>query len=147
MQHWGFLYFQSKGHPYAHRIDVYRAYDWAGEPTEYVGLCCTIYCSAEWVIYRTEEMRPEWFDFRPHTAPTDRASETAGEAPVPAVPWNKMWEDDKFWLPLIWDRRKFVGRADFSEFGDTTKGAKSEGDGASMLRWWFATVTVDPRGD
>lgn len=37
LQHWGFLYFQSKGHAYAHRIDVYRAYDWSGEPTEYVG--------------------------------------------------------------------------------------------------------------
>ena len=85
-------------------------------------------------------MKPAWFEFRPST---ERVPEIDAEPSMEgsSFPWDKMWEDDKFWLPLIWDRgRQFVGRADFSEFGDITKGAKSEGEGASMLRWWFATV-------
>lgn len=88
-------------------------------------------------------MKPDWFDFRPPVE-TDAGSSSTVGTHVP-FPWNKMWEDDKFWLPLIWDPRKFVGRADFSEFGDITKGAESEGDGAAMVRWWFATVTQEPR--
>ena len=95
-------------------------------------------------------MKPAWFEFRPST---ERVTETDAGPTMEgtSVPWDKMWEDDKFWLPLIWDRgRQFVGRADFSEFGDITKGAKSEGEGASMLRWWFATVdsgSIDAQPD
>ena len=83
-------------------------------------------------------MKPEWFAFRPPPS-TDRATET-GDTTTSTIPWDSMWSDDKFWLPLMWDRRRFVGRADFSEFGDVGKGAKSEGEGTSMLRWWFASV-------
>jgi 8-oxo-dGTP diphosphatase/2-hydroxy-dATP diphosphatase len=85
-------------------------------------------------------MKPEWFDYRPSTDPAAAETDSGPSTDTAPLPWDKMWEDDRFWLPLIWDRRKFVGRADFSEFGDITKGATSEAEGTSMLRWWFATV-------
>jgi hypothetical protein len=95
-------------------------------------------------------MKPAWFDFTPpnnNNNNNNRVAETGtglesttGSTDMVPIPWAKMWSDDKLWLPLIWDQRKFIGRADFSEFGDVTKGTESEGEGASMLRWWFATV-------
>lgn len=39
----------------------------------------------------TEEMRPEWF-------PTNK------------IPFNTMWSDDKFWLPLLLEGKKFKGK-------------------------------------
>jgi 8-oxo-dGTP diphosphatase/2-hydroxy-dATP diphosphatase len=38
----------------------------------------------------TEEMRPEWF----------RLNE---------IPYEKMWPDDKFWLPILLNGKKFTG--------------------------------------
>lgn len=39
----------------------------------------------------TDEMRPQWFD-------------------VSEIPFDKMWPDDKYWLPLLLTRKKFKGR-------------------------------------
>jgi 8-oxo-dGTP diphosphatase/2-hydroxy-dATP diphosphatase len=39
----------------------------------------------------SEEMRPEWFDIR-------------------EIPFDKMWQDDKYWLPLFLDNKKFLGK-------------------------------------
>ena len=39
----------------------------------------------------TEEMRPEWF-------------------PVDKIPFEKMWPDDKYWLPLLLSGKKFRGK-------------------------------------
>ena len=35
-----------------------------------------------WVPIETEEMKPEWFD-------------------IDKIPYDKMWEDDKIWLPKV----------------------------------------------
>jgi hypothetical protein len=47
----------------------------------------------------TEEMRPEWF-------------------PVDAIPYDQMWPDDRYWLPLFLAGKKFRTRFLFGE-GDT----------------------------
>jgi hypothetical protein len=39
----------------------------------------------------TEEMRPRWFD-------------------IADIPYDNMWEDDMFWLPLLLEGKKFTGR-------------------------------------
>ena len=39
----------------------------------------------------TEEMRPEWF-------------------PIDALPYDSMWPDDKFWMPLLLEGKKFKGK-------------------------------------
>ncbi len=44
----------------------------------------------------SEEMKPQWFD-------------------VSAIPYDKMWPDDRFWLPLFLEGRKFRGRFLFGE--------------------------------
>jgi 8-oxo-dGTP diphosphatase / 2-hydroxy-dATP diphosphatase len=36
----------------------------------------------------TEEMKPQWFD-------------------VNALPWDKMWDDDRIWYPLFLEGKKF----------------------------------------
>jgi len=38
----------------------------------------------------TEEMRPKWFD-------------------VDKIPFDKMWKDDPYWIPLLLDGKNFVG--------------------------------------
>lgn len=44
----------------------------------------------------SEEMKPEWFDAN-------------------AIPFEKMWPDDKHWFPLFLDRKKFTGKLLFGE--------------------------------
>ncbi len=39
----------------------------------------------------TEEMRPQWF-------------------PVEEVPYDTMWPDDRHWVPLFLDKKKFRGK-------------------------------------
>ena len=31
-------------------------------------------------------------------------------APVDAIPFDRMWEDDRYWIPLMLDGRTFIGR-------------------------------------
>jgi mutator protein MutT len=51
-----------------------------------------IYVATEWEgePRETDEMRPEWFDEN-------------------KIPYNKMWVDDKFWLPTLLAGKKFHG--------------------------------------
>lgn len=42
------------------------------------------------IITETEEMTPEWFHIKD-------------------IPYEKMWEDDKYWLPLLLEGKKFKG--------------------------------------
>jgi mutator protein MutT len=53
---------------------------------------CHIYIAAEWEgePCETEEMQPQWF------AETD-------------VPFDDMWPDDTFWIPLMLDNKPFKG--------------------------------------
>ena len=42
----------------------------------------------------TEEMKPEWFD-------------------INEIPYDKMWSDDKYWLPLLLEEKSFRGICQF----------------------------------
>lgn len=75
--------------------------------------------------YSTVEVRPRWFSH-----PTALSS---GSPKLPTVPWDQMFEDNKFWIPLVTEGKYFIGRIDF--------GAPSPGeDVGPLLRYWFATV-------
>ncbi len=43
----------------------------------------------------SDEMRPKWFH-------------------INKIPYNKMWEDDKYWLPLLLENQKFRGKFYFN---------------------------------
>jgi 8-oxo-dGTP diphosphatase/2-hydroxy-dATP diphosphatase len=53
-------------------------------------------------------MRPEWFD-------------------KSNIPFDNMWDTDRYWLPLLLDKRRFSGRADFERDGDTF----------TLKKYWF----------
>ena len=44
----------------------------------------------------TEEMRPEWFLIKD-------------------IPYEKMWSDDKYWLPIFLENKKFKGKFIFDK--------------------------------
>lgn len=60
-------------------------------------------------------MRPEWYSSGQDPINTD----------LPPIPYDKMWADDVFWMPMLLAGRPFVGRADFTANN-------------TMQRWWFA---------
>lgn len=43
-----------------------------------------------------EEMRPQWFD-------------------IDKIPFEEMWSDDKFWMPMFLNNRKFEGKILFKD--------------------------------
>ncbi len=45
----------------------------------------------------TDEMKPQWFDIK-------------------NIPYDLMWPDDKFWLPLFLEGKKFRGRFLFDDY-------------------------------
>ena len=76
-------------------------------------------------------MRPEWFSAQKELLPPGNPLTTIdhGESPdvLPRIPLEKMWADDEFWMPLLFARRYFVGRADF-------------GTDDKIRRYWFAAA-------
>ena len=50
----------------------------------------------------SEEMRPEWFD-------------------IAKIPYDSMWPDDRFWLPLMLKGKKFDGKILFNSQGNILK--------------------------
>jgi len=51
----------------------------------------------------SREMRPEWFPFQ-------------------EIPYDRMWQDDRHWLPLVLKGKKVKGRFVFAEDGNSIKG-------------------------
>ena len=78
-------------------------------------------------------MRPQWFSIQDDLLPPRSVLTTLNHAPqeeladLPPIPLKQMWADDEFWLPLMFARRYFVGRADFSADN-------------KMLKWWFGAA-------
>lgn len=53
----------------------------------------------------SEEMRPEWFD-------------------IDKIPFEEMWSDDSFWLPVFLDGKIFKGKFHFDRPSDSVHKAK-----------------------
>jgi len=55
----------------------------------------------------SEEMKPKWFD-------------------VDKIPYDQMWPDDKYWLPMFLDGKKFEGKFFFNESNEIIDYSLSE---------------------
>jgi len=53
----------------------------------------------------SDEMRPQWFH-------------------VDEIPFDKMWSDDKYWMPLLLEGKKFTGKFLFDRPSDENYSAK-----------------------
>ncbi|MEA2098116.1 MAG: 8-oxo-dGTP diphosphatase [Patescibacteria group bacterium] len=60
-----------------------------------------IFCAKEFEgnPIESEEMKPKWFD-------------------VDEIPFDQMWSDDKYWLPMFLDGKSFRGKFLFDEFNE-----------------------------
>ncbi|KAJ3520003.1 hypothetical protein NMY22_g12938 [Coprinellus aureogranulatus] len=95
--HAGVFLFLTDGVEWAFHIDIYRADSFTGEVTE------------------SEEMKPEWFA---------ASTEVPAASELPPIPFDRMWETDHVWLPLLIARKPFAGRADFTGEKDQSKPCK-----------------------
>lgn len=50
----------------------------------------------------TEEMKPQWFDIK-------------------NIPYDSMWPDDRFWMPLFLEGKKFRGKFLFDDYNKIIK--------------------------
>lgn len=66
-------------------------------------------------------MRPEWF-----AASVDAQASRE----IPPIPFDRMWETDHVWLPLLIAGKPFAGRADFV----------GEKDKSKPYKWWYGLV-------
>lgn len=57
----------------------------------------------------TDEARPRW-------------------VPLDEVPYDRMWADDRYWLPYVFDRRRFRGWFRFDDAGESIQGWAVEPD-------------------
>ncbi|EAU82922.2 nudix-type domain-containing protein 1 isoform p22 [Coprinopsis cinerea okayama7 len=104
--HAGTLLFLTSSVEWAFHIDIYRVDKFEGEITE------------------SDEMKPEWFSINPEPSVSNG---------LPPIPYDKMWETDRCWLPLLLSNKKFVGRADFV----------GEKDQSRAHKWWYGIVDLD----
>ncbi|KAJ3747947.1 NUDIX hydrolase domain-like protein [Lentinula detonsa] len=103
LKHIGVLFFISEGENSAFHIDIYRGDGFEGTVTE------------------SEEMRPEWF--------SATATNSTDPYAAPAIPYDRLWETDPYWFPLLLSKTPFQGRADFRM--DTVEGK------LVPCKWWF----------
>ncbi|KAI0824816.1 NUDIX hydrolase domain-like protein [Trametes gibbosa] len=108
----GTLFFVVDGVDTAFNISVFSAHEYSGD------------------VIETDEMRPEWFSIQDSLLPRSTTAGPTETHELPQIPLEKMWADDEFWMPLMFARRYFVGRADF--------GADSK-----MRRWWFGATPLN----
>ncbi|KAG5638001.1 hypothetical protein H0H81_002269 [Sphagnurus paluster] len=106
LEHAGTLLFLSEGIDVAFEIEIYRAEEYTGTVAE------------------TDEMRPEWFHLPSNTS--------SGPADWSSIPFDQMWDTDRYWLPYLVSKTKFAGRADF----------RQEGDVWTLHKWWFGVTDV-----
>ncbi|CAO3652253.1 unnamed protein product [Cunninghamella blakesleeana] len=78
MEKVGVNLFTFENDPMALEVHVYKFTRFTGEPTE------------------TEEMRPEWFDYKD-------------------IPYEQMWADDKYWLESMFNNQPFLGEYHFAQ--------------------------------
>jgi hypothetical protein len=64
-------------------------------------------------------MRPDWFSL------------SGNDEELPPVPWDKMWDTDRCWIPLLQEKRPFRGRADFD---------KDDNGVFKPRRWWYGLL-------
>ena len=50
-------------------------------------------------VQESDEMKPQWFD-------------------ISEIPYDRMWQDDPYWLPLLLDGKTFMGRFCFDVSGN-----------------------------
>jgi len=96
----GTLFFVVPNLEYAFHIDIFVAEEYTGTITE------------------TDEMRPEWF-----------ATDEAHQGSLPPLPYEKMWADDIYWMPMLLADKNFAGRADFDADD-------------KLIKWWFGEAKV-----
>ena len=84
-------------------------------------------------------MAPEWFAIPPGLIPDSVTNSLPAKGhpnTFPSLPLQKMWADDRIWLPILFSKTYFYGRVDFGE--DTIEGRTEEGEGEGKLeKWWF----------
>ncbi|KAF9450219.1 hypothetical protein P691DRAFT_726463 [Macrolepiota fuliginosa MF-IS2] len=73
----------------------------------------------EGTISETDEMRPEWFSL-------------SASKELPPVPFDSMWDTDRYWIPLLQDKQPFVGRADFDQ---------DENGVYTPRKWWYGVLS------
>jgi len=56
------------------------------------------------------------------------------------IPLNRMWVDDRLWLPLLLSKRRFVGRVDFVDDTNPPEATDTGEPWHPMVKWWFATL-------
>lgn len=105
---------------HAFYVDIFVAKEYSGTIIEYIFHSFAMKHNADVLQNRTDEMRPQWFS---------TASEGLEKLDdMLPIPYDKMWADDVFWMPLLLADRPFIGRADLDK--DNT-----------MEKWWFAEKT------
>ncbi|OBZ77750.1 7,8-dihydro-8-oxoguanine triphosphatase [Grifola frondosa] len=108
LEHCGVLFFVVPDIDHAFHIDIFRAEEYDG------------------TIIETEEMRPQWFALPNADAPTQDEQKD-----LQPIPFDHMWKDDVYWMPLLLASRHFLGRADFDTEGN-------------LKKWWFGAVPQTP---
>jgi 8-oxo-dGTP diphosphatase / 2-hydroxy-dATP diphosphatase len=75
-------------------------------------------------------MRPQWFSL---PAEYRTCPDSLPEPELQPIPFDQMWPDDRFWMPLMLSGKRFIGRVDLKKLTATAK--ESE-----MVKWWFGTL-------
>ena len=74
-------------------------------------------------------MRPEWFSL-----PSEYCTNSSALEEFPPIPFDRMWADDRLWMPLMLSRTRFIGRVDLKRL---TPSAKED----VIVKWWFGTIS------
>ncbi|THH15256.1 hypothetical protein EW146_g5192 [Bondarzewia mesenterica] len=117
LEHYGTFLFVTEGGPdWAFQIEIFRAEEYSG------------------TLIETDEMRFQWFATPnvgvgiPETTVVSAAAQAVVE--LLPIPFDSMWESDRYWIPLLLSKRHFIGRTDFKSVGETF----------TLEKWWFGEI-------